>query len=254
VSYDLAVVAGPIADQDAIAWQGLDALLAMQGEPAAILRKFHDRLIERYPCLSTFSDEELDSDKAVWSDGSLLSNFGPHAAHLVIQYPRADVVVPFVIETARPFGLNVFDWWTRQIHRPDGLAGLVLTLEERPPLTSPTLMQIEDAVDSLTPAGGPGFMDVTGADRDYVQVAGGDGMFSCEWRTYDGAGFRHWVAGRTGAISTSDVQIPTNGFHVTVKQHERLSATDVKAVLRAFSTSAGRPTAYAWRDITKTFQ
>jgi hypothetical protein len=189
-----------------------------------------------------------------WSDGPLWNNFGQLTAHLAIQYPRSDEVAPVVVETARALGLSVFDGWTKQIHRPDGVKGLVLTLEGRPAFPAPALRQIEDSVDDLTPRGGPGFMDLTGPDRDYVQAAGGDGVFACEWRQYEGREFRHWAAGLPGSVSTRDVQIPTNGFHVTVKQNERLPAMDVKALLSAFASNAGRPPAYAWRDITQRFK
>jgi hypothetical protein len=117
MSYDIAVIALPISELDAAAWQELDALLVIQGEPGDGLRQFHGRLIKRYPCLSTLSDEELDGDRAVWSDGSLLDNFGLRAAVLAIQHPKAEVVVPFVVELARSHGASVFDWSTRYKHR-----------------------------------------------------------------------------------------------------------------------------------------
>jgi hypothetical protein len=136
----------------------------------------------------------------------------------------------------------------------NGLPGMLLTLESRPSLRAPTLIQINAAVDSLTPRGGPGFMDITGPNRDYIQIAGGDGAFTCEWRQYDGNDFQHWVAGHLGDISANDVRIPTNGFYVTVKQYERLSLSDVKALVSAFVAGSERPITYAWRDITRRFE
>jgi hypothetical protein len=132
----------------------------------------------------------------------------------------------------------------------NGLPGMLLTLESRPSLRAPTLIQINAAVDSLTPRGGPGFMDITGPNRDYIQIAGGDGAFACEWRQYGGSVFQHWVAGLPG-VSANDVRIPTNGFYVTVKQHERLSVSDVKVLVSAFVSGGQRPLKYAWRDFTR---
>jgi hypothetical protein len=254
MSYNIAVLSGSIDNRDAIAWQGIDGILAMTGEPSSELRSFYDRITARYPCLSTLDEAELDSDKAAWSDGSLLNNFGPVGALLPIRGSRAEVVLPFVIDTARAFGLFAFDWSTHLIHRPDGLPGLVLTLEGRPILNVPSLSQIIDGVDSLTPRGGPGFMDITGPDRDYLQIAGGDGQFTCEWRRHEGASFQHWVAGLPGNTLHNDVQIQTNGFHITVKQHERLGVTNVKELVRFFIAASGLPSSYTWRDITQTFR
>jgi hypothetical protein len=136
----------------------------------------------------------------------------------------------------------------------NNLPGMLLTLESRPSLRAPTLIQINAAIDSLTPHGGPGFMDITGPNRDYIQIAGGDGVFACEWRQYGGSVFQHWVAGLPGDVSVNDVRIPTNGFYVTVKQHERLSVSDVKAPVSAFVAGSERPITYAWRDITRRFE
>ncbi len=55
--------------------------------------------------------------------------FGPNVATLAIQFPLAEAVVPFVIETARSFRMSVFDWQTKLIHRADGLADLELSSE-----------------------------------------------------------------------------------------------------------------------------
>lgn len=56
-----------------------------------------------------------------------------------------------------------------------GFADLVLTLEGQVAVCSPTLTQLEAAVDSLTPQGGPGFLILQGSAQDYAQAAGGMG-------------------------------------------------------------------------------
>jgi hypothetical protein len=247
MSYDIAVMIPPVADIDGASWQGLDAIIEQGGAPPALLQSFDDAVTRRYTCLSELS--EADSENGVWSSAPLWGGFGPHAAILSIQFPHADAVAAFVADEARQLGLTVFDWQTKLVHRPDGVADLELASEDVTPLKRPTLHQILDAAQNLTPEGGPGFLVLERAGRDYLQVAGGKGAYTCEWRQYDGEIFKHWTAGLKDQANGPDVQVPTNGFHVTVKQNERLGLTDVKGLLSAFAGEEDPP-AY----ITGSFQ
>ena len=250
MGYDIAIVRPPVPESDADAWQSLPALIEDEGTAPDVFRDIHDHLVARYPCITTLSDEE--SDNGVWKDGPLWGNFRSRAAVLGIVYSHADEVVPFVIDAAISRGFAVFDWTTQLVHRPGGYQHLVLNLEDRATLRAPTLSQLEAASDALTPDGGPGFLTLETGGGDYIQIAGGRGSFTLEWRTYEGSAFRHWVAGKGTALDV-DIKIPTNGFHVTVKRHEQLTATDVKTLLSAFANGNGRPTGYTWRDITAQF-
>ena len=212
MSYDLAIACSPIADTDASAWHGIDRLIEDKGEPPEILRAFYEAITRRYPCLSMLSDE--DGESGVWSSAPLWGEFGTRAAVLPVQFPRADEVVPFVVEMARSLGLTVFDWQTKLVLRADGIEGLELTSEDVAPLKRPALHQIMDAALALTPDGGPGFLVLERAGRDYMQVAGGNGAYTCGWRMYDGNGprFTHCAIGFSDVVSSADIQIPTNGF------------------------------------------
>lgn len=134
-----------------------------------------------------------------------------------------------------------------------GLIDLTLTLENQPPLSPPTLAQLSAAVDFLTPDGGPGFLVLESNAGDYTQAAGGDGRFTAEWRMYSDCHFRHFVAGIPARRSVEDVEIPTNGSVVTVKENEILDPDDVKAILVAFTQTRRLPQSFAWRDITQRF-
>jgi hypothetical protein len=251
MSYDIAIVIPPIADMDASAWQELDRLIEEQGEPPDLLRVFYQTLVQRYPCLSMLGDDE---DSGVWSSAPLWSDFGPMAATLAIQYPHAEAVVPFVIETARSLGLTAFDWQTKLVHRPGGFADLELSSEGVAPFRHPTLQQIMDAAQTLTPDGGPGFLTLERAGRDYLQVAGGKGAYMCEWRMFNEMRFTHFAIGLSTVASKVDIQIATNGFHVTVQQNEKLTLTNIKALLSAFAGGDDPPAAYTLRDISERFQ
>lgn len=252
MSYTIAIVESPIPADDAEAWNALDALTEAEGPVPQGLRSLHDRLTERYACLSSLSDDEIDD--GVWSDGPLWNNFAAQAAVLGVVYSRVEEVLPFIIDTAASLGLAVFDWSTGHIHRPDGIDGLVLTVEDRSPLRRPTLRQILSSCESLTLRGGPGFLVLEGPGEDYTQAAGGDGVFTAEWREYSGSTFRHFVAGIRGRPSRREIVVPTNGFEVTVKENERLNTEHVRSILTAFANREGRPTSFAWRDTTAQFQ
>lgn len=251
MSYDIAILTTDIESSDAAAWSELDALIKQQGEPLAVFRQLHDALVARYPDIGTLSDDMADD--GVWSSGPLWSGFGLVAAVLSIRNSRADEVVPFVVERARALDLSVFDWTTRHLHRSEGLAGLELTVEERFPHAAPTLQQVTDAIRSLTPDGGPGFLILERAGSGYVQAAGGRGVFALEWRQVDGATFKHWAAGLANQDTGTDIRIPTNGSYVTVKSNEQLSLTDVEALITAFAKGEAGSQAFAWRDITSRF-
>jgi hypothetical protein len=252
MSYTVVVVAPPVPEEDDEAWNQLDPLIDEPGLPPAVFRELHDRLTARYPCLSTLPDDRVD--EAVWSDGPLWNNFGHRAAVLSFATRRAPDVMPFLIDTSTGLGLNVFDWQTNLVHRADGIQGFTLRVEEEPALQGPTLRQVSAAVDRMTPDGGPSFLALEGPGEDYVQAAGGDGLYTAEWREYAGTAFRHWVAGRPGAPVGPDVELPTNGAHVVVKENEQITREDVKSLLAAFAAGEARPARFAWRDITAIFR
>lgn len=252
MSYAFAIVLPPISETDSDAWKELDDLIAESGSPPEAFRVLHDKLVAVHPCICSLPDEEVDD--GVWSDGPIWNNFAKRAAVLGLVFSRVDEVLPFVVETATALGMSVFDWQTAHIHRPDGIRGINLTVEDQPLFPSPTLAQIQATVDALTPNGGPGFLIVEGPGPDYAQAAGGEGQFTAEWREYTGATFRHWVGGRPGMNAAKETAIPTNGFVVTVNENERLTGDEVKAILTAFALGNGRSSSFTWRDVTERFE
>jgi hypothetical protein len=252
MSYVITIVAPRIAEDDATAWQELDALLETDDAPAAaVFRVLHDQLTARYPCLCSLSDDEIDD--GVWSDGPLINNFGCQVANLGISYSRVDEVLPFLIETANALDLAVLDAQSGYIHRAEGFRSCRLTLQDQPIFYAPTLIQLQHAVKALTPDGGPGFLILESRSGNYMQAAGGDDVYTAEWREYQGERFQHWVAGHPNRPSTHEIAIPTNGFQVTVNENEQLTAADVKCILEAFARDMPRPSKFSWRDVTARF-
>jgi hypothetical protein len=149
--------------------------------------------------------------------------------------------------------LDVFEPQLEWIFRHDGIAGSVITVENRPPFRAPTLAQILETVDALTPNGGPGFLVLADERDDYTQAAGGPDGLTVEWREYSGETFRHWVAGTPDAPALADIEIRTNGHVLMVKENEKLSSQQVKEILTAYVKREPRPNNFAWREITDKF-
>jgi hypothetical protein len=130
---------------------------------------------------------------------------------------------------------------------------LELTVEGLAAVRDPSPAFIDAAVRSLTARGGPAFAILDRRGGDYVQCAGGDGVFTVEWRERGAPSLRHWVAGKSPRALEAMVAIPTNGAQVTVRASERLSTDDVLRIFSAFVDGRVRPVAFAWRDITERF-
>ncbi len=133
------------------------------------------------------------------------------------------------------------------------VADRYMEVEDKPATHWPLAFQARAAVDAMTPNGGPGFVILQGANGDYMQTAGGDGLYIVEWREHRDRTFRHYIAGRASASPDDLVQVPTNGRHLTCRANEVLSATDVKRHATAFLNGEARPDAFVWRDMTDTF-
>jgi hypothetical protein len=143
---------------------------------------------------------------------------------------------------------------TAQFSQNRVFEALSLTLEEQPVHNAPTLEQLLSAVDQLTPYGGPGYLLLEGYAEDYIQVAGGNGMYTVEWRIYQAdESFQHWIVGLPDEPSMPLVAIPTNGSFVSVQQDEELSAADAKVLLLAYANKEDRPMQYSWRDASSMF-
>jgi hypothetical protein len=131
---------------------------------------------------------------------------------------------------------------------------LSLTLEEQPVHNAPTLEQLLSAVDQLTPYGGPGYLLLEGYAEDYIQVAGGNGMYTVEWRINQAdESFQHWIVGLPDEASMPLVRIVTYGPTIEVQQNEELSARDAKVLLLAYANQINRPMQYSWRDASSMF-
>jgi formate hydrogenlyase regulatory protein HycA len=127
---------------------------------------------------------------------------------------------------------------------------ITLQVENEAPVTAPTPEQVRGTLARMTPDGGPGFIILEGRGEDYAQAAGGEGVFTAEWRESRGKGFGHWKAGQRGKPTKGKAVVPTHGARLTVRPHERLGGAEVETILLAYLAGEGRPEQFEWRDIT----
>lgn len=116
MSYNVAIVAPPIPEDDRVAWSEVNALIDAEGPMPAVFEQLLAPLTARYPCICDLDDDHVDD--GVWSDGPLRNNLGHRASVLGMVYSRVEEVLPFLIREANALGLSVFDWATETVHRP----------------------------------------------------------------------------------------------------------------------------------------
>jgi hypothetical protein len=119
MSWVIEITHVPVVAKAADAWRQLDFLRTAEAgreygsPPSEPLRRLHDRLTERYPCIT------VDPDSP-WSDGPFLYNFGDLLATIGIRTSRIEDALPVVVQTATEMGMTVFDAGDGKIHRPGG--------------------------------------------------------------------------------------------------------------------------------------
>jgi len=132
---------------------------------------------------------------------------------------------------------------------------ITLQVEGETPVTDPTPEKVRDALARMTPNGGPGFIILEGRGEDYAQVAGGDGLFTAEWREYLSEDFKHWKAGLREVPSKGEAVIPTNGAQIIkVQNNERLNSVEAATILLAYLSGERRPAQFVWRDMSEMFR
>jgi hypothetical protein len=95
---DLAAVVAPALDFDVFPFMNRLRQAASGKPPAAVLRRFHDALLRRFP------------------DSPWATEYAGHHGRLTLH--RADEVLPHVLHLAAEFGLTVLDKREAQVHRP----------------------------------------------------------------------------------------------------------------------------------------
>jgi hypothetical protein len=188
-------------------------------------------------------------------------SIGRSVIYACFQWSEAESAYAIVRALAVRHGVGFFNvsaddgefWFPPTDHAADTTAipDLTLVLEGQQVFASPSVALIEAAVDWLNPSGGPGFLVLENLKGNYAQAGGGKEACTAEWREYSSTGFQHWVAGMPGRASDTNITIPGNGTHFSIKANEQLSNDNVKIILLAFADGKSRPADFVWRDITQ---
>lgn len=122
MSYALDFVVPSVPNRKGQAWDFLEDLSDRyeddRGPTNPVLKRLHAVLVERYPCLSSYSDGDPRKEECPWADGPLINNFASEMGMVSIKYSRAEEVVPFAVDAALALGITVMDGQNEKIYRP----------------------------------------------------------------------------------------------------------------------------------------
>lgn len=116
MSYDVAVWEGTTPRDDAGAAREFEAryrALDSSDPPTVGIRRFVDRLLARYPDVTTRENARVDDSP--WADGPLIANAAGSMIYLGVVPSAAYDVLSFIAETAQASGLIAFDPQTGKV-------------------------------------------------------------------------------------------------------------------------------------------
>jgi hypothetical protein len=86
---------------------------ALRCSPSPAIRRFVEALLARHPDLTELDDAEVDDSP--WADGPLIGNASGSFIYFALVHSRAKEVLPFIVETAAPERLVVYDPQTERL-------------------------------------------------------------------------------------------------------------------------------------------
>jgi hypothetical protein len=123
MSYTLDFVPSTLSSNNPEALRQLEVLReryhADEREKHPTLVRLHDVLVQRYPCLSRYADDDPAIDESPWADGPLIDNFKSELGMLAVRFSRVGDVLPFVLKAAVDLNITVLDGQTGEIIRPN---------------------------------------------------------------------------------------------------------------------------------------
>jgi len=122
MSFTVDLIIPALPENDEEAWALIEKMRGKyyedQGEKSPILVKLHEELIVRYPCLSSYSEDDPDIVNCPWADGPMLGNFASEMGMLAVVWSRADELFPYILEKALELEITVADGQSGKIYRP----------------------------------------------------------------------------------------------------------------------------------------
>lgn len=122
MGYQVQIIEADLSVDDGQASIEIDKIVSQhlltEEKPSSTLLKLYKLLVKKYPCLSSYRDDDPKIDDCVWADGPLLNNFGQHAAVLEIASDEEQVMA-FILQCASELNLTVVDFESGFIFRPN---------------------------------------------------------------------------------------------------------------------------------------
>lgn len=119
--------------------------------PGEALGTLYQQLVQKYPCISTFDDDELD--ECVWGDGPLIHNFGQKIAALNINRNEEKVMAD-ILRFAGLLNLKVVDPQSDVVYFPNSVeaAEFIAAIETQAAEEQLTKARVlNNLVEALTP-------------------------------------------------------------------------------------------------------
>ncbi|WP_136798467.1 hypothetical protein [Desulfosediminicola ganghwensis] len=122
MSFTVDLILTDVPRDNGTAWRYIEALRDEYYEDKSgaheKLKKLHAVLIQKYPCLCSYADDDPEMDNSPWADGPIMDNFASKMGMLAIVYSRANEVFPLILEKALALDIIVADGQSEKIYRP----------------------------------------------------------------------------------------------------------------------------------------
>ena len=121
MSFTIDLILTDVPQDNWTAWKYIEELREKYYEdksaPHEKLAELHEIIIQKYPCLCSYDDDDPKIDNSPWADGPMIGNFASEMGMLAIVYSRVDEVFPFILENALALGIIVADGQSQKIYR-----------------------------------------------------------------------------------------------------------------------------------------
>ncbi|WMW81831.1 hypothetical protein RF679_05990 [Undibacterium cyanobacteriorum] len=122
MTYNVQILSHTIPEDDESAFKFMEAQLdeyfGNNLPVVGVMKSFYDRVVQYFPCFSSFPDNDPRFEQSPWADAPLINNFSPKMAVVAIRHSDVDRVLPKLIELAHHLNLTIFDEQTALVHRP----------------------------------------------------------------------------------------------------------------------------------------
>jgi len=122
MSMTICLIVEKLPENNDEAWKKIDqlceAIYEDKRDKAPALVELHSVLTQRYPCLSSYTDNDPGINLCPWADGPMIDNFCHDIGMLALSSHGIKGVIPYIIEQANALGISVVIGQFGKIYRP----------------------------------------------------------------------------------------------------------------------------------------